>query len=100
MVARRILLGPSACCDYKVEELEKMVHLGHDNAPSDGLSDASRALLALARGGDKEAREALYRLAKSRRSSAIAAQRALFAERLARAQGYRTLQEWANAQCV
>ena len=96
MVARRILLGPSACCDYKVEELEKMVHLGHDNAPSDGLSDASRALLALARGGDKEAREALHRLAKSGRSSAIAAQRALFAERLARAQGYRTLQEWAN----
>ena len=96
MVARRILLGPSVCCDYKVEELEKMVHLGHDNAPSDGLSDASRALLALARGGDKEAREALYRLAKSGRGSAIGAQRALFAERLARAQVYRTLQEWAN----
>ena len=38
----------------------------------------------------------MYRLAKSGRSSAIAAQRALFAERLARAQGYRTLQEWAN----
>ena len=46
MVARRILLGPSVCCDYKGEELEKMVHLGHDNAPSDGPSDASRAFLA------------------------------------------------------
>ena len=67
---------------------------GHNG--SDGLSDASRALLALARAGDKEACEALHRLAKSGRGSAIGAQRALFAERLARAQVYRTLQEWAN----
>ena len=83
-----------------VEELEEMVNLGHDNAPSEGLSDASRELLARARGGNKEACEALQRLAKLGRSSAIAAQRKLFGDRLARARGYPTLQEWANARCV
>ena len=61
-----------------VEELEEMVNLGHDNAPSEGLSDASRELLARARAGNKEACEALQRLATLGRSSAIAAQRLLF----------------------
>ena len=83
-----------------VEELEEMVNLGQDAAPSEGLSDVSRELLARARLGKKEACEALQRLATLGRSSAIAAQRLLFCDRLARLRGYPTLQEWANARCV
>ena len=40
----------------KVEELEEMVDLGHDNASSDGFSDASRELLARARGSFRSVR--------------------------------------------
>ena len=64
--------------EASVEELEKMVNLGQDAAPSEGLSDVSRELLARARLGKKEACEALQRLATLGRSSAIAAQRLLF----------------------
>jgi len=38
----------------KVEELEEMVDLGHDNASSDGFSDALRELLARASYGSSE----------------------------------------------
>ena len=76
-----------------VEELEEMVNLGQDAAPSEGLSDVSRELLARARLGKKEACEALQRLATLGRSSAIAAQRLLFGDRLACLRGYPTLKK-------
>ena len=86
--------------EASVEELEKMVNLGQDAAPSEGLSDVSRELLARARLDKKEACEALQRLATLGRSSAIAAQRLLFGDRLARLRGYPTLKKWADARCV
>ena len=46
VAARRMLL--------KVEELEEMVDLGHDNASSDGFSDALRELLARVSYGSSE----------------------------------------------
>ena len=80
MVARRILRGPWACCDLSVEVLEEMVDLGHDGAPSDGLSEASRELLARARGGNEDALKAVLRLAKSGRGSALVARRMLLGD--------------------
>ena len=83
-----------------VEELEEMVKLGQDAAPSKGLSDASRELLTRARGGDEDAVEALLRLAKKGRGSALVARRMLLGDQLARAQGYSTCDEWAARVCV
>ena len=56
-----------------------------DGAPSDGLSDASRELLTCARGGDEDAGEALLRLAKKGRGSALVARKMMLGDLLARA---------------